>query len=59
MPRDSGGKVMFSGVSLQETWDAMQKLVDIGLARSIGLSNFNSRQVQKILDNVVRPSRHC
>ncbi|XP_033756754.1 aldo-keto reductase family 1 member B1-like [Pecten maximus] len=33
-----------------ETWTAMQDLVDQGLCRSIGLSNFNSKQIQRILD---------
>jgi len=48
---------MFSGVSLQETWAAMQKLVDVGLARNIGLSNFNSRQVAALLTSArVRPA---
>ncbi|XP_026279389.1 aldo-keto reductase family 1 member A1-B isoform X3 [Frankliniella occidentalis] len=31
-------------------WKEMEKLVDAGLAKSIGLSNFNKRQIQNILD---------
>jgi len=33
-----------------ETWQAMQDLVDKGLVRSIGLSNFNKAQIQEVLD---------
>jgi len=32
-----------------ETWKAMEKLVDSGKAKSIGLSNFNLAQIQEIL----------
>ncbi|KAL7934078.1 aldo-keto reductase [Trichoderma chlorosporum] len=33
-----------------ETWQAMERLVDLGLARSIGLSNFNILKTKRILD---------
>ena len=33
-----------------ETWLAMERLVKIGLVRTIGLSNFNSEQITDILD---------
>lgn len=29
----------------------MEKLVDSGKVRSIGVSNFNSKQIQNIIDN--------
>ncbi|KAL6876106.1 NADP-dependent oxidoreductase domain-containing protein, partial [Trichoderma longibrachiatum] len=32
-----------------ETWKTMEKLVDLGLARSIGLSNFNILKTKRIL----------
>jgi len=34
---------------IQETWQAMEKLVDEGLVRSIGLSNFSVKKVAAVL----------
>ncbi|CAG9132990.1 unnamed protein product [Plutella xylostella] len=48
-PTDSEGKIQFSEVDYVDTWRAMEPLVSRGLVRSIGISNFNSKQVERLL----------
>lgn len=48
-PQDEQGKVMFSDVDYVDTWKALEDTVKKGLTRSLGLSNFNKRQIERIL----------
>lgn len=41
----------FSDVDYVDTWKAMEKLVDCGLIKSVGISNFNSQQIDRLLAN--------
>ncbi|KAN0040082.1 hypothetical protein ACTA71_011967 [Dictyostelium dimigraforme] len=45
--KDENGKPIFKNVPLRETWEEMEKLVEMGLVKSIGVSNFN---VQSLID---------
>ncbi|CAD7083093.1 unnamed protein product [Hermetia illucens] len=47
---DEKGNVKYNDVDYVDTWRAMEKLVEKGLVKSIGLSNFNSEQTKRILD---------
>jgi diketogulonate reductase-like aldo/keto reductase len=50
-PRDERGKVIYdSGVTLVETWRALESLVDEGRCRAIGLSNVNLEKLQEIVE---------
>ncbi|XP_058119418.1 1,5-anhydro-D-fructose reductase-like [Anopheles ziemanni] len=49
-PKDAAGNLLHSEVDYVETWKAMEKLVASGKVRSIGLSNFNSEQIKRILE---------
>lgn len=51
LPKDEDGKLLLTDVDYVDTYKAMEKLVKKGLVRSIGVSNFNSEQVQRVLDN--------
>ncbi|KAM4828575.1 prostaglandin-E(2) 9-reductase-like [Thomomys bottae] len=50
LPRDENGKLLFDTVDLCDTWEAMEKCKDAGLTKSIGVSNFNRRQLERILN---------
>jgi diketogulonate reductase-like aldo/keto reductase len=50
-PRDEHGQVLYdSGVTLAETWRALESLVDEGRCRSIGLSNVDLEKLQEIVE---------
>jgi diketogulonate reductase-like aldo/keto reductase len=50
-PRDERGQVIYdSGVTLVETWRALESLVDEGKCRAIGLSNVNLEKLQEIVE---------
>lgn len=49
-PRDSDDKLVFSSVDYLDTWRELEKAVDAGLVKSIGVSNFNRAQTQRLLD---------
>ncbi|MDE1916774.1 MAG: aldo/keto reductase [Sphingomonadales bacterium] len=49
-PRDGQGNTIYdTGITLQETWRAMETLVDAGKARSIGLSDITLDRLKEIV----------
>lgn len=50
-PKNDAGEILHSDVDLLDTWRAMETMVDEGLTKSIGISNFNIEQVSYIVDN--------
>jgi diketogulonate reductase-like aldo/keto reductase len=50
-PRDGQGQVVYDpGVTLMETWHALEHLVDEGHCKSIGLSDVSLEKVQEIFE---------
>ena len=47
-PKNPDGTVRYDSVSYMETWPELEKCVGEGLVRHIGLSNFNSKQVDEV-----------
>jgi diketogulonate reductase-like aldo/keto reductase len=49
-PRDESGRVIYdSGVTLVETWQALERLVDDGHCKSIGLSDITLEKLREIV----------
>ena len=40
----------FAQLDLEPTWAGMEKCLDMGLCRCIGVSNFSSRKIERLLD---------
>src|SRR4051812_9588220 len=57
-PRDVHGAVIYDdGVTLEETWGAMESLVDEGLSRAIGLSDIDAAGTCKIVETArIKPA---
>jgi diketogulonate reductase-like aldo/keto reductase len=50
-PRDGEGQVIYdSGVTLVETWGALERLVDDGRCKAIGLSNVNLEKLREVVE---------
>ena len=50
-PRDENGRVIYDeGVTLAQTWQALERLVDEGLSRAIGLSDIGVERTREIVD---------
>ncbi|XP_061585057.1 aldo-keto reductase family 1 member A1-A [Cololabis saira] len=54
MPRRDDGSICYSDTHYRHTWKAMESLVDKGLVKAIGLSNFNARQT----DDIISMAKH-
>jgi aldehyde reductase len=48
-PKDKNEKLMYSDVDFLDTWKALEDAVTAGKVKSIGLSNFNKDQIERVL----------
>ncbi|XP_014232554.1 1,5-anhydro-D-fructose reductase-like [Trichogramma pretiosum] len=48
-PRNAEGKIEFEETDYLETWKGMESCKQQGLVRSIGVSNFNSEQLERLV----------
>ncbi|KAM4642230.1 aldo-keto reductase family 1 member A1 [Discoglossus pictus] len=56
-PQNPDGSVQYDLMDYRETWKAMEKLVEKGLTKAIGVSNFNKRQLDDIINiATIKPS---
>lgn len=60
VPKDSEGRVLLDKeTSTAETWAAMEKLLDTGKVKAIGISNFSKAEVEDLLKHAkVKPAVH-
>lgn len=49
-PKSDSGEILYDfDLHPTDTWLVMEKLIEKGLVKSIGLSNFNSEQIEDII----------
>lgn len=50
MPQDADGNIITCDIDYLETWRGMEECLNLGLAKNIGVSNFNIEQLTRLLD---------
>ncbi|XP_067893158.1 aldo-keto reductase family 1 member A1-B [Heterodontus francisci] len=56
-PKNPDGTVQYDYIDYKETWKALEGLVKKGLVKAIGLSNFNSRQIDDVISKAtIKPA---
>ncbi|XP_065062503.1 aldo-keto reductase family 1 member B10-like [Rhopilema esculentum] len=49
---DKKGLIGYTAERMRETWEAMEKLVEMGLVKSIGVSNFTTKKLKELMPYV-------
>jgi len=49
-PKDDKGELIYGDTDYLDTWKGMEECVRLGLTKSIGVSNFNSEQLTRLLE---------
>lgn len=58
-PLDANEQYLDGGVDYLDCWKGMEALVGLGLVKSIGVSNFNSRQIDRVVANGNKIAETC
>lgn len=60
MPMDESGNVIYDTTTdLEAVWKEMERHVESGEVKNIGISNFNEKQIERIMKIAkIRPANH-